>query len=250
MEFQRHPAPDDLYSRRFHRQFRPAGGLHRTRGRLRVPLPRTHRGRRASRRVHAGSPRPRSYHDLYRRGRQDDRERRRKLSRVVQGRLAQAAIGGRFGRRDLRRLHDRPLPVHQGRGFGQKAARALDARADVPRSPGPFGRGARRSVARRIDGSARQSALRIRRRPFRLRGAGRGAHHPAGARRGDQRGDSRLRRGPLARHRRREPRGRFGFGRGRWSGRFRSCPASARSSSYFGAACSRRAAQTRSAPPP
>ncbi len=74
--------------------FARPGRLQRPDLRFRLPLSRAHPGRGAARRVHAGPARPGACFDLYRGGRQDDREGRLELSAADQGRAA-AAAGGR-----------------------------------------------------------------------------------------------------------------------------------------------------------
>ena len=107
--------PDDVRSRRLHRQFRPSGRFLPARGRVRVSFSRPHARRGAARGLHAGHARSGQSHDLYRRGGKNSRSRRDELSPAVERRPFAAAIGWRFGDGDVRRLHDRPLAIHSRR---------------------------------------------------------------------------------------------------------------------------------------
>ena len=68
VEFWRNRDPDDLRSRRLHRQFRPSRRFFSARDRVRVSFSRPHARRGAARRIHAGYARSGQSDDLYRGG--------------------------------------------------------------------------------------------------------------------------------------------------------------------------------------
>ncbi len=144
--------------------FARPGAFNEMDARFHLPLSRARARRLAAWRVHAGSPRSRPYHHLYRRGRQDGRQGGSRLISCCRRAAISVPNARRFGDRHLRRLRDRSVAIHRQGGQHQASARAHDRRADGFR-PQERGRPANGGAgARRIARPHRKPVLRLRRR--------------------------------------------------------------------------------------